>query len=599
MMLRRLLGGLVLVLTAAFCLTPLAEVDFFWHLLAGERILADGRVPRVDAFTFTSSGRPWIDLQWLFQTGAAAAHAAGGFPLLDALKTAILTSAFALALLTASRRRATLAAPILALPGLVAAQERFTLRPEMLSFLFLALLLLVLGERRRHPRLLFLLPPLFALWANAHSLYAAGLGAAILVLIGDALEGRPRGETTRLGGVALLSAAATLLTPYGLRGWALLRTLLFERVSGETLFARRIAEFQSPFGGSGATASVAGLAILIVLILVISFAGRRAMAPADRLLLLAFTGLALLARRNMPLLALVAVPCAAPAAASAWEALTRRLRTGAPPAGRSRERILSGIAGCACGVAAAALLADVVSNRFYARDGTQRSFGTGLAPAVFPEITAGLVERLRLEGEAFHDLADGGYLAWRWWPDRRVYIDGRLEVHPESLFAIWLQALSDPVRFEAEARARGIGLVVWSHRSAVDAAPLLRHLATSPSWRLVHLDLESALFLRREAGGGPEVASDSDLEAPALRLLAEAEAAAARARDQDPAPGWLRRILPRLDIPTGETGAALFLALTGRPGSAVALFEDACRRAPWSAPLRYDLGLARAQAGDD
>ena len=596
MNLRRVVCGLVLALTAAFCLTPLAEVDFFWHLLAGERILATGRVPRVDEFTFTSAGRPWVDLQWLFQAGAAAAHAAGGFPLLDVLKTAIVTSAFALALVAAGRRRVTLAAPILALPGVVAAQERFTLRPEMLSFLFLALLLLILGERRRSPRLLFVLPVLIAIWANAHSLYAAGLAAMVLVLAGDALGRRPREEMARLGGATAASAAATLLTPYGWQSWGLLRTLLFERVSGETLFARRIAEFQSPFGGVGATASVGGLTVLIVLIAVAAFGGRRGMEASDRLLLAAFAALALLARRNMPLLALVAIPCAAPAAASVWGAVA--LRLGGERDGERRRRVVRVVAAGVCGCAAVALLVDVVSNRFYARDGTQRSFGTGLAPDVFPETSAGLVETLRPQGEAFHDLADGGYLAWRWWPERRTYIDGRLEVHTEALFATWLQALADPVRFEAEARARDIGLVLWSHRSAVDAAPLLRHLAASPAWRLVHVDLESALFLRRAGeAGGP--AADADLDAPAPRLLAEAEAAAARGRERDPIPAPLRRLLPRREIPTGETGAALFLALTGRPESAVPLLEDACRRAPWSAPLQYDLGLARSQAGDD
>ncbi|PYT10557.1 MAG: hypothetical protein DMF51_18125, partial [Acidobacteria bacterium] len=53
---------LLLLLCVSFCLTQLSEVDFYWHLLAGERILQEGRVPRVDSFTYTSSGRPWIDL---------------------------------------------------------------------------------------------------------------------------------------------------------------------------------------------------------------------------------------------------------------------------------------------------------------------------------------------------------------------------------------------------------------------------------------------------------------------------------------------------------------------------------------------------------
>ena len=51
--------ALLLLLCGSFCLTQLSEVDLHWHLLAGERILQEGRVPRVDSFTFTSAGRPW------------------------------------------------------------------------------------------------------------------------------------------------------------------------------------------------------------------------------------------------------------------------------------------------------------------------------------------------------------------------------------------------------------------------------------------------------------------------------------------------------------------------------------------------------------
>jgi tetratricopeptide (TPR) repeat protein len=596
MIVRRVLCGLILLLTTAFCLTPLAEVDFFWHLLAGERILETGRAPHADEFTYTSAGAPWVDTTWLFQAAAAAAHRAGGFPLLDGLKAGIVTGAFALVLRAAGRKRPTLAAPILALPGVVAAQERFSLRPEVVSFLFFGLLLLILGERRRRPALLAVLPLLFALWANMHSLCAGGIAVLLLTFAGDGVDhALRRGEgpgVRRAAVVTVLSIAATLATPYGFAAWRLAGTLLFERLSGGTVFANRIAEFQSPFSGFGATTSVTALAVLLALLAGAVLFGRRALSAADGLLLAAFTLLALLARRNMPLLALVAVPCATPAAAAAWSDLGRRPGRGAVRAGWGAWRLA---AGAATALAIVLLLGDIVTNRFYARDGTQRAFGLGLAPATFPETGAALAKGR--PGEAFHDLADGGYLAWRWWPERRTYIDGRLEVHSERLFATWLQALQDPARFEAEAAARDIRIVLWNHRSALDAAPLLRYLAASPAWMLVHVDLEAALFVRRGPDDAGPFDGDADLADPAPRLLADANAAAAGAEARDPLPGLLRRLLPRRDIPAGEAGAGLFFALTGRAPIAVLLFEDAVRRAPWSAPLRYDLGLALSAAG--
>ena len=48
--------GLLVLLCASFCLTQLAEVDLHWHLLAGQRILQEDRVPRVDPFTYAIHG---------------------------------------------------------------------------------------------------------------------------------------------------------------------------------------------------------------------------------------------------------------------------------------------------------------------------------------------------------------------------------------------------------------------------------------------------------------------------------------------------------------------------------------------------------------
>jgi hypothetical protein len=45
----------------------LFDPDIWWHVKAGEWILEHGRVPRLDIFTYSSEGRPWIDLHWGFR----------------------------------------------------------------------------------------------------------------------------------------------------------------------------------------------------------------------------------------------------------------------------------------------------------------------------------------------------------------------------------------------------------------------------------------------------------------------------------------------------------------------------------------------------
>jgi tetratricopeptide (TPR) repeat protein len=590
-----------LLLCATFSCTQLAEVDHYWHRLAGDRILEEGRVPRVDDFTYTSQGRDWVDLHWLFQVLLTSVDRAAGWKGLDALKVALIAGGFGLAGLAALRRARPVPVAAVGLLAVLAAQERFTLRPEAASFLLLGALLLVLEIGRERPALLLAVPPLIALWANLHALYFVGLAVVLLTLLAD-LSSRFRagGESApplrgAAGGMLAIAAAASvpasLLTPYGPGAWTLSRRLLLERIATGNIYGRSIAEFQAPFSGFGVTIAVVAFALLAALLLLVAWPGRGALRPADLLVAGSLLVLALLARRNIPLFALAALP---PGAAALDAALRRR--PAAPASARRAGRAVAWLTtACALG-----LCLDVASNRFFARDGTQRYFGSGPAPGFYPAGAAAFVAGRAIEGEILNDMTMGGYLAWRWYPRRRVYIDGRLEVHSPALFAESLALQQDPERFESVVRARGIGAVLWSHRHSLDAAPLLAHLAGSPDWRPIFADLSAVLFVRiREEAAGGDVPPAIDLGAPSLaeEIVRQIRAAAGPEGGGDPLPAWLRRVIPRREVPVPEVGAAMFFAAVNRYDAAERLLREAIALAPRNAVLHYDRALVLARAG--
>ena len=591
---------LILVLAASFCLTRLAEVDFHWHLLAGTRILAEGRPPHVDTFTHTSAGRPWVDLHWLFQVVIALANRTGGWAALDLLKISLIVGAFGTALATALQRAGTGTVAALGLAAVVAAQERFTLRPEATSFLFLALLLFLLSRREGGWRWLWPIPFLMILWANMHALFAVGLGVIVLTLLGEVLERFRAGSDRSSPVVAPLASATgaaiigTLITPYGWRGWDLPRRLLFERLAGENLYARSIAEFQAPLSGFGSTIAIAAFGLLAVAVLVSApFAWRRVRA-ADLLVLAAGLCLALMARRNIPLFALTVLACGAPLIEGAGErfatAVARRSRGHA--ALRIARRLLLPVAVSL----SALLLFDVGSNRFFARDATQRLLGRGEAPGHYPWSASRFVLDHRVPGEVLNDMTSGGFLAWRWVPERRVFIDGRLELHDAGLFEDYLMLQRDPERFEEVARRYGVGTVLWTHHQSPEAAALLRHLAGGRGgWRPVHVDLAASVFVRDEDSALPTV----DLFDPRLgeRLLDEVQSANLEARERDPLPRWLRGMIPLREVPVAEVSLALFFAVIGNTRSAELLFREALNTSPDDARLHFNLGLVFDRAG--
>jgi hypothetical protein len=75
------------------------DADVWWHLRAGQWILANDQVPRIDPFTFGSAGRPWIDLHWLFEVILAEVFATGDMRAIVLMTAVVSASVLSVALM--------------------------------------------------------------------------------------------------------------------------------------------------------------------------------------------------------------------------------------------------------------------------------------------------------------------------------------------------------------------------------------------------------------------------------------------------------------------------------------------------------------------
>ena len=217
-----LLAGGMFVPLRTFQVDP----DTWWHIKVGATILSTHRWPTVDPYSFTAHGTPWIAYEWLGDILLAATQHAGGLRglmVLDfALASAILLALYALTSLRCGNSKAAFVTCAVTLPLVY---PFCSLRPQMLGYFFLVITLIIL-ERFRQGRMgtLWILPPLFLVWVNAHGSFVLGLlalgvyGASGLVEVhSGGLESRlwTAGERVRLELVALLSLVALTITPYG------------------------------------------------------------------------------------------------------------------------------------------------------------------------------------------------------------------------------------------------------------------------------------------------------------------------------------------------------------------------------------------------
>src|SRR5512139_2129203 len=62
-------------------LAPLSLLDFYWHLKLGQVIFETRSIPRTDIFSFTASGKAFVNQSWLADVLFYWIYNVGGFAL--------------------------------------------------------------------------------------------------------------------------------------------------------------------------------------------------------------------------------------------------------------------------------------------------------------------------------------------------------------------------------------------------------------------------------------------------------------------------------------------------------------------------------------
>ena len=203
-------------------LFPLPLLDFWWHLKTGQVIATTGSIPRVDLFSFTAAGKPFVSQNWLAELLYYIVYRAAGFPLLMFFNALMATAAFLFVYRLCLE--ATDKVRIAAFVAFLAAIGNYsTVRPQTFSFfMFAAYSWTLSGYRFRRRDALWTLPVLMIFWVNLHGAFVLGLG---LVAIYAATEGCRRfidpqrtdaltaAELRKLLLVLLLCGLATFINP--------------------------------------------------------------------------------------------------------------------------------------------------------------------------------------------------------------------------------------------------------------------------------------------------------------------------------------------------------------------------------------------------
>jgi hypothetical protein len=201
----------VLVWAVLVCLgTRYVDPDFGWHLRLGEIITKKG-IPATDPFSYAMPSYHFVDYEWVTNVLLYLAYQKIGHTGLVIIYAAIMIISGLV--VVPKKLREYSDAPVVLFWSV--ALSIFGARPQVISWLFMALILRGIWDDEWGEKWMWGFPALMLVWVNLHGSYPLGVGFVGLWLGARWLVSR-RWESKKwlvwgMGGLA------TLINPYGIR----------------------------------------------------------------------------------------------------------------------------------------------------------------------------------------------------------------------------------------------------------------------------------------------------------------------------------------------------------------------------------------------
>ena len=210
------------------CREHIVDTDIWWHLRNAQYLVAHGRFPSVDSYSFTAAGSAWLDHSWLPELLYYSAYRTLGLRgLFVVFAITVVVLYIAIFSLCMKQTDDPLAAAVATIFGGLLAMVGFTPRAQNFGWLcFTAIFAILLRFRTARRAPLWLIPALFCLWINCHAGWPFGL-LVFGIILGSGLVRHDTGqlaaapwntaEIRKLIVTLAASVAALFVNPFGYR----------------------------------------------------------------------------------------------------------------------------------------------------------------------------------------------------------------------------------------------------------------------------------------------------------------------------------------------------------------------------------------------
>ena len=526
--LKKTLNWISLALTLGFvayiCAFKLLDRDFWWHIKAGEIMLRTHALIHNEIFSYIRFGKPYLAThEWLAQIILYLVYHFTGANGIIVFRT--LMMAFTLLVLLWIDRRALWPNGLLAILAANSLKRGFIERPQLFTYAIFAMYLWLAcryleepPEHGRRRRILWAFVVLEALWVNLHGAASLmGLGVVGALLIQEySVSGKALLLT--LGGMLV----AFFVSPNTYRNFTYLSSLMTDKTIafiGEwqprelSVYLREIGPFWA-LGLAGLAVGRRGRLFSLLVFAATGYLSIKAFRH-EMLFVLAATGVTIFQLKHSPIY-------------QGWlERALAQWKNTLPVYGL-----------------ALVFLTMYVRADYFAFCQKDHLFGYGVFDLAKGSYE--FLEREHVQGNMFNTDGIGGYLSYRGYPHRPIYMDGRnVEFGFETMYNTYFAGEHPELWQELEDRYQfTYAIIDYDAIEQKGRLPYVEHLGKNPHWQLVYLDDWAGIYLKKIP------ANQAIIEKDALRLVSPESL-----EDR----GW-SDALPSADVPRAEKELARVVA---------------------------------------
>ena len=480
--LKRTFEVYVFVFAFMFASRPLSDGDFWWHLKTGEYIIRNRSIPRVDSYSFTNFGKPWVAHEWLSEVIFYALYSAFGFNVLIFIFT--LLTVFAFWIVFKQSRSHPYIKGFAILLGVWSILPTVGVRPRTFTLLFAAIYLAAIwrvlrGEKTRWS--IWWLVPLMVLWVNLHAGYLIGLVLLGVGIAGVVVDAWAVGETIRsrwdriktLGLVLLACLVAVLLNPQGPRIFVFPFEFFMSPVQQDLVIDWLSPNFHQP--------ELLPLTILILLPIAVFALSPTRVKPSELLFFISTLYATLKSNRHMAIFALIAAPLLSNYLQSWLETTNFGRMFGQSQSTDSRRKTI---------LINAVLLIQLAACvfqlwRMIYLPPSQDKVGVPLQAVAY-------MKQNQITGNTFTDPNIwSGYLIWET-PSNPVYIDGRIDMYGDEFVQDYVNIAYGLKDWKEPFDRYGVKAAIVSPNSM-----LRLQLQNAAGWQQAYQDDMALVFTRR------------------------------------------------------------------------------------------------------